>query len=637
MRWGLLLPAAVATATLLTGSLPAAAAPSLAAGPATAAAAAGAPLYAFNTGLVLTVSARAARGASVRVAANSGTAGQRWIFGRHQTLRPAANQELCLNVPGARYRGGAKLQLWTCDGHASERFSTSAPSRHTAVYFLRPAARTKYCLTSLNSPPYEAGAHVGLEACAALTTQTWSGINLDGVASGIDDGWGIQAQHPATAGSAVTAANTFANQLDQFWIASNVGASNNSPVLLSPVEDTSLCAEPAAPEGNGVHLDLAACTGSASQQFIGIGLIFNVSYTWTYLTTPDSAYCVQTAASGPASARPVVLGSCVGNNRDFWLTSLDLTSSTSGQFQEIYAGPATGPAGLEFSMQVGGSGGPGSGIVLGRDNQAAGQVWTDLAPGQAKATGNPDGSITLRPLSDESLCLAVPGGNYAAGVQLTVQTCDGQVDQEFVRNGQFGSIGLVAAGSGEFCVTAPGGFAAGSAVQLEPCAQQDDQTWSTFFSWYGWAGQPLTSTWPVADPGDSLILSGANPAGGQVGVAPSPGPAAWYTSQDWLQMNIAGGAEIRSVYDPGLCLDAPGTAAGTELTAAPCTGGTAQTFQFLGSTTTKGDLWWLRATTPAKMCVAVGSVSGSGGLPLLLEPCSSAQADQAWTGPSYQL
>ncbi len=142
------------------------------------------------------------------MAASSGTAGQRWIFGRHQTLRPAANPKLCLNVPGARYRSGAKLQLWTCDGHASERFSTSAPSQHTAVFFVQPAKRTGYCLTSLSAPPYESGAKVGLAACASLTTRAWSATNLDGVAGFFSDEFGIQAQHPTSAGSAITGDST---------------------------------------------------------------------------------------------------------------------------------------------------------------------------------------------------------------------------------------------------------------------------------------------------------------------------------------------------------------------------------------------------------------------------------------------
>lgn len=648
MRWRVALSLFAASAAVLAGSLPAtataaatgsAAAAARAAGTGRApAASAGLPLYAFNTGLVLTVSARPGRGAAVRVAADAGSGGQRWVFGRHQTLRPAANHSLCLNVPGGRYRGGARLQLWTCNAHASERFATSAPSAHTQVFFIRPAARTSYCLTSLSAPPYEAGARVGLRTCASQTTQAWSRTDLDGVAGYIANAWGIQALRPTSAGTAVTASSKPSNAVDEYWISGYTGASNDSPVLLRPVEDTALCASSSAPEGTGVALDLADCTGSASQQFMGIGLIFNANYTFSYVTTTDSSYCVQAAASGSATDRPIVLGACRGNNRDLWQTDVDVTSGTSDQFQELYAGPGTGATGPEFSMLVGGKGGAGSGIVLSRDVQAAAQVWTDLAPGQSKAVGNSDGSVTLRPLSDESLCLTVPGGNYSAGVQLTVQGCDGQADQEFVRGQEFGAIDLVAAGAGEFCVAAPAGIAAGSAVELEPCAQQDTQTWSTFGSWYGWAGQPLTGTGVVADPGDAVILSDASASGGQVGVGSSLGPPDWNTSQDWIGVASGAGVEIQSFYDRSLCLDAPADTAGTQLTAAPCTGGPAQTFGY-GPAVSAGSLRWeLDATVrTTKMCVAVGSVSGSGGLPLVLQACSASQADEAWVGPMSRL
>jgi hypothetical protein len=639
VRWRIGLSLFAASAAALAGSLPAtatvAASGRAATALASATATAGRPLYAFNTGLVLAVSARPGRGAVVRVAADTGSGGQRWVFGRHQTLRPAANRSLCLNVPGGRYRGGVRLQLWTCNGHSSERFATGAPSAHTRVLFIRPVGRAKYCLTTLNAPPYEAGARVGLRTCASLTTQAWSRTNLDGVAGYISDAVGVQALRPTSAGSTITGSGTFANQLDQFWISSYTGSANDSPVQLHPVEDTALCVSLSAPEGAGVALDLARCTGSASQQFMGIGVIFNYIYTWSYVTTRDSSYCVQAAASGSATHRPIVLGACRGNNRDLWQTDVVMTSIISARFQELYAGPGTGATGLEFPMRVAGSGGAGSGVVLSRDVQAAAQVWTDLAPGQSETRGNPDGSIALRPLSDESLCLTVPGGNYSAGVQLTVQTCDGQVDQEFVRGQQFGAIDLVAAGAGEFCVAVPAGISAGSAVELEPCAQQDDQMWSTFFSWFGWAGLPLTGTGTAADPGDALILSGASASGGQVGVGPSPGPVQWNTSQDWIWVATGSGYEIQSFYDRSLCLDAPAGTAGTQLTAAPCTGGPAQAFHFGTYSQPTGGITWELGTT--NMCVAVGSVSGSAGLPLVLQACSSSQPDEAWDGPMNTL
>ncbi len=184
----------------------------------------------------------------------------------------------------------------------------------------------------------------------------------------------------------------------------------------------------------------------------------------------------------------------------------------------------------------------------------------------------------------------------------------------------------------------PAGIGAGNPVELEPCVQQDDQTWSTFFSWYGWAGLPLTGTGPVADPGDALILSGASVSGGQVGVGSSLGPADWSTGQDWIGVESAAGVEIQSFYDRSLCLDAPADTAGTQLTAAPCTAGAAQAFFFSPTSGAKGTLWELRATAQTtKMCVALGSAAGSAGLPLVLQACSASQADEAWIGPMSKL
>ena len=598
-----------------------------------ATAAAGEQLYAFNTGLVLSVVAHPAKGAAVRVEASSGTAGQRWIFGAHQTLRPAANQALCLNVPDGKYRSGVKLQLWRCDGHASERFGRSAPSAHTAVRYLRLVQGTGYCVTSLADEVGIVVARVELARCAALTTQAWSTTDLQFAAGYLSDAWAVQAQHPTTAGSDVTGSRAFTSKLDQAWISSYTGATNDSPVVLKPVLDTALCAELAGAEEDGTTLKLARCTGSADQQFMGIGLIFNANYTWSYLTTTDSLFCVQAAPAGSATIRAVVLGPCVGNNRDTWMATMDLTTGMSGQYQELYAG--TGSTGLDYSMDVSGTS-AGSKVVLAKDEQAAAQIWTDLPPGQAKVTGNPDGSITLRPLSDESLCLTVPGGDYAAGVQLTVQACDGAVDQEFVRGLADSPTDLIAAGGGEFCVAAPSGISAAGAVDLEPCAQQADQEWMTFLSWYGWAGVSPAASYPVAAPaGDVLVLSGITAGGGQVGVEPSPGLSDWNTTQDWIQVEVSGGFEIQSFYDRGLCLDVPATTAGTQLTAAPCAGGSAQTFLYGPTDSRVGNLWVLEATDRStEMCVALGPTAGAAGLPLELEACSAGDADEAWQGPT---
>jgi hypothetical protein len=630
-RIGLLVLAS--SAAVVASSMASATAAPMAAKPASAAATIGAPLYAFNSGMALTVSAKPRAGATVRIETYRGSAGQRWVFGKHQTVRPAADLNLCLNVPGGRYRG-AELQLGTCDGHGSQRFVTTAPSAHTPVLFIQPAARARYCLTSLGDVIPDAGERVGLSACASLVTQAWSQTNLDDVAGGIESSWNMQALQPTKAGSAITGASTATFKLDQYWISSYTGGLEQSPVLLHPVTDTAMCAVLAAPEADGAALDVARCHRRGSGQFMTIPLFLNTAYTLSFITTTDGSYCVQAKARGRAAIRAIVLGGCAGNSRDFWSVGTDMFTPTSGQYQELYAGNNS----LEFSMRVTGSGGPGSDVALSNDDDLATQVWTDLAPGQSKAVGNPDDSINLRPLSDKSLCLTVPGADYAAGVRLTVQTCDGQADQEFARGLQNAPTDLVAAGDGEFCVAAASGIEAGSAVELQPCAQQDDQTWTAFFSWYGWAGQSLSGTGPVTLPSDGLVLSGVSSTGAQVAVAPVSGTPDWYTSEDWLNVTDATGFEIQSLYDPGLCLDAPATSAGTQLTAAPCTGGSAQTFGYSEASGGKGSLWELTATPrTARMCVAVGSSGGSAGLPLVLQACSASQPDEAWYGPMYQL
>lgn len=634
MRWRFLLSALVGTGSLLAGSLAASASASASAQASAATDGATAvtarPLYAFNTGLVLSVVQKAGRGAAVRVESYGGKSGQRWVFGSHGTIRPDENEKLCLNV--IKYRSGSPLELWTCDGKGSERFRTSAPSGHTEVFFVQPTKKTGYCLTALGDVTEEppTGDKVGLASCAGLANQAWSWANLDDIAGTVTDSFAMQALRPTSGGSTVTGSNLYAGKLDEYWVSSYSGAVEQSFAMLHPVDDTALCVTLAGPEKGGAQLQLAGCDGSASQQFMAIGMFFNVNYTISFITTPDSRYCVQAAASGPAADRAIVLGSCEGNGRDTWTVDVDMFAPSSYQYQELYPGDGQ----LEFSMRVAGAGRAGSSVALSNDDEAATQVWTDLPPGQAKPESDPDGSISLRPLSDESLCLTVPGGDYAAGVQLTVQACGGEVGQEFVRAfGPYDPTDLVAAGDGEFCVTAASGIKAGSPVELEPCAQLADQTWGTFFDWYEWAGQPLGSSGASADPGDSLVLSGETAAGGQVGVSPSPGPADWYTSQDWLEVDVTSGAEIQSVYSPGLCLDAPGTAAGTQLTAAPCVGGAAQTFTF--SAAGAGDLLWRLGET--KLCVAVGSTPGSAGLPLTLQACSASAADEAWFGPSNQL
>lgn len=369
-----------------------------------------------------------------------------------------------------------------------------------------------------------------------------------------------------------------------------------------------------AAEATGVRLVLAGCDGAANQEFMGIEFFFS-SFSPYLITTPDSRFCVQTAASGSADTRNIVIAGCHGNNRDIWDTDVGLVTTYVTQYDELYADSGA----LEYSMTVSGHGVPGSGIVVQRDTQLAAQVWTEVPPGQSDPLANADGSSTLRPLSDESLCLTVPNAHYAPGVQLTVQTCDGAMSQEFVRSGTpiANSQELIAFGDGQFCVGEPGAVGAGHPVDLEPCNQHANQAWMQYSDWFGWAGS-VFGIHLGGFAGPAITLSSSTAMGGQVGLGP---PAAGQTSQLWTTPQGA----LRSVYNPGLCIDAPSSTAGTQLVAAPCSGG-GQSFLVLpqGYPLVEYEL------AGSRLCVAATATTSG---PLALAACAGGQQDELWTGP----
>jgi hypothetical protein len=614
VRWRILLNVGVC-AGLLAGSLVAAAS-IMPAGASVSVTPSAVPLYAFNSGLVLTVGNQARAGAAVRIEPDSRRSGQRWVFASHDTIKPASSGRLCLAVPGTRYRTGTALVVLACNGAADERFTRSSPSAHTPVFFVRPAARSGLCLTDLEASGIpQAGDRVGLERCAALDSQAWSATNLDGVAGTLGGTWDMQALQPTVAGSAVTGASLFVDKLDQFWTATVTGPQQRQLVQLRPVDDAALCLTLPAAEATGVRLVLTRCDGAAAQEFMGIQFFLS-SFSPYLITTPDSRFCVQAAATGSAGIRNIVIAGCHGNNRDIWDTDVGLVRTAVSQYVELYADSGA----LEFSMTVSGHGVPGSGIVVERDTQLAAQVWTEVPPGQSDPLANADGSSTLRPLSDESLCLTVPNAHYAPGVQLTVQTCDGAMSQEFLRSGTpiANSQELIAFGDGQFCVGEPGAVGAGHPVDLEPCNQHANQAWMQYSDWFGWAGF-VDGIHLGGFSGPAITLSSSTAMGGQVGLGP---PAAGETSQLWT----ANGGALRSVYNSGLCIDAPSSTAGTQLDAAPCSGGSGQSFLTLPQTYPFVEY----ELAGSGMCVeATATTSG----PLALATCVGGQHDELWTGP----
>lgn len=467
------------------------------------AAVAGEPLYAFNSGLVLTVSASPARGDAVRIETDSGTGGQRWVLSADQTVRPAGNRRLCLDVPGGSYRAGVKLQLWACNGRASERFVTTAPSAHTPVFFLAAAGDRKLCATApltavLDTPEIRVAGHrVRLARCAGAQGQAWSATSL---ASTV----GQFAQFTATdtddlvvadQGAAGTAAglDPGTNSLDEQWEATASGGG----WLLSPVDDTANCLTIEGTARLTAALRVEPCTGSSAQVFTMIYLRITVQVSYNLFAADDASYCIEPGTASRLYPLSAVLGRCPDTatvQTRFWMVTnttplayTDLDPATTGEFQQFLDEPQTYSNG--YAMTADGTK-SGSAVSLANPPNAIGQTWTDITPGTL-TSGNPDGSISIRPLNELGVCLTVPGGNDTAGQALQVQTCNGGTDQEFTvaqedDGPDVASFSPYSAPG--LCLGPEGSVAAGEPIVLQTCGSPVDpaDTWGGWNNWSAW-------------------------------------------------------------------------------------------------------------------------------------------------------
>ena len=493
MRWQL--TTFVLAVSLVTGAMVGPASGLAQAAPAAASPTAE-PLYAYNTGAVLTVGQTAGRGAHIHAEADSGTAGQRWIFSSHGTISPEENQKLCLNVRVIKHRLSAQLNLWTCNGSSHERFATKTPSAHSAVFFIASlATRGKLCVSfeadANGAQQYLTGSGVSLRTCADSIRDAFSTANLRGVAAsfGMND-WerALNANEGSKPGTAVTASDG-SMQLGQQWESTPSG----SYASLSPVYDLSQCLTVSGAQRSRARLIITPCNGSAAQQFIGIAVLDGDPGVY-YLVSASARFCVSTVARKTAAksafpTRSVVLLTCSGTSTGgIWLANLNVPSTMAYQFQQFYM-IVNGWSGLWPAMATNG-GGSGSLTTLSESSTAA-QVWTDVNPA-TMTPGNSDGSISIRPLYDLYLCLTVPAANYTAGVQLQVQTCDGALDQEFGRQASTFSGGgadvFYPSGNGSLCISYDGALAAGDQVVLEDCDGLANQAWQGWDDWFDWAG-----------------------------------------------------------------------------------------------------------------------------------------------------
>lgn len=447
-------------------------------------------LYAFNTGLVLTVPQKAATWARVRIKSPANLSGQLWSLNANGNLTPSSNPHLCLNEwTGRRSRHG--LDVRRCDGSATESFVTAVPSAHTPVFFISPRVDKALCVTARLDVNLEDTTVitpiVELSRCANDQGQAWSTTNLQKQVGQFGLGVRYDLIVPATGRPGSIAYLGYpTNSLSEEWVLTP----GQSGMVFSPIENTTSCLTTGA---IGQHLRLSACNGSRAQSILPILLRPTVQFV-IYLLAVDSArHCISWGKI-VKRIRPVFLGSCpnsgTASTRGIWFTEYSNTynlqlPSISLDFADLFDEPSN--YSNQYGMTERGTA-SGTAVTLASAEDGYSQAWTDLRPGTMSA-GNPDGSISIRPVNDLHLCLTVPDARYQADVKLQVQTCNGAKDQEFA-----GTMPSVNGGSGpavfspfadsSLCVAPLSGVNAGSHIGLKACPSPQtlaqDDTWQGF-------------------------------------------------------------------------------------------------------------------------------------------------------------
>lgn len=173
---GLSVVLASAFVAVAPGPAAVSAAPSVAAAAQPRSAASPFTLFAFKSRLVMTTSGKLRPGAPVLTRIDRDKPGQRWLFDADGTVRPSANQRLCLTAPRSP---SSQLRVWTCGG-ASQHFVRRLPSAQSPVMFISPAGHRKQCLTvaglSQSSP-------VNVAACGDSDREAWATTYLGAPAS----------------------------------------------------------------------------------------------------------------------------------------------------------------------------------------------------------------------------------------------------------------------------------------------------------------------------------------------------------------------------------------------------------------------------------------------------------------------
>jgi hypothetical protein len=564
-------------------------------------------LYGFNSGFDINAGSNPGRGTLVSLRPPSSTGRpDTWLLKANGTIHLYSRPRLCLDLPGRSYSGSVHADLRRCDSRIRERFVIRKPSAHSSVLFIVAEGERSMCL---NAPGLYEDQSITLAPCSGIDSEAWSNSDLKGYVSPISAGASaaLTEARPGGLGSHVVH-RPLTDNIRQYWLVNNDSTFDS----LSPVGNTAQCMTVVGGEKLNAALAVQRCHNASDDSFLAIIMgtadsgLDPVPY---LLTTADAQYCLS-ASGGAGTGYGVQLRRCDASAPMLWSTFLKLVLNQfflGYQFQAVHLGSAVGP--LSMTAPPSGAGGD---VSLSASRKTPFQIWTTVPPGGTSA-GNPDGSTSLRPLSDLDLCLTMPAG-YSANVPLQALPCTAAADQKFLLISagpptSF-SVEIVAFADGQSCV---GAAASDQAIVLNSCDYASDQSWGTRFI--------LNSPVRITDlaGSDALALSNPGSDGGDAAIASL---ATLRTDQVWVQTQATGGYTFRSAYDTAWCLNAPSYAPGTQLTIQQCDGSARQVFAVAG------DL--ISPIGASSMCLSATSPV-TAGQPATLQPCSTADASEMWS------
>lgn len=204
----------------------------------------------------------------------------------------AAGKKLCLNVQGGKFAAGALLNASKCTAARSEQFVISTPYTQSPIFFVKPAANTKLCLSF---PLGQTWGFTALAKCAAVAAQAWSAANLYYVAGTFWTPWGALATPSGgKAGPDVRALpepTPWATSLNKYWFITFNGSltwNPEAPPVVHPISNGAECLALAGKEQAGTAFVLRACATSA-EPFVAIWMNHNINAISLMATLADAA------------------------------------------------------------------------------------------------------------------------------------------------------------------------------------------------------------------------------------------------------------------------------------------------------------------------------------------------------------